>query len=167
MMKRIPVSLLLVLLTAAAASAQPAVFIVRHAERADAGTPAAKMTGADPDLSAAGTARAASLAALLEDARLTAIFTSEYKRTQQTAEPLARTVAIPVTRVPSKDTKTLVDKVTSATGNVLVIGHTNSIPDLIKGLGVAEDVAIDESEFDNLFIVVRGAKPALLRLHYR
>ena len=44
------------------------VFLVRHAERADAGMAAAKMAGADPELSDAGKARAAALAALLKDA---------------------------------------------------------------------------------------------------
>ena len=60
------------------------MFLVRHAERADAGMAAAKMAGRDPDLSDAGKARANALAAMLKDARITAIFTTEYKRTRQT-----------------------------------------------------------------------------------
>ena len=166
-MQRVVGSLLLVLLTAANAAAQSTVFVVRHAERADAGTAAAKMTGADPDLSAAGHTRAASLAAALKDARLTAIFTSEYKRTHQTAEPLAKAAGLSLTQVPSKDVKTLVDKVSSAAGTVLVVGHSNTIPELLNGLGVPDTITIGESDFDNLFIVVLGAKPALIRLHFR
>ena len=152
---------------AAVASAQPAVFIVRHAERADAGTPAAKVPGADPDLSEAGRARAESLATTLKDARITAIFVTEYKRTAQTAAPLAKALGIQPTAITSKDVDGLAEKVRTAAGNVLVVGHSNSVPTLIKALGVADPLTIAEEEFDNLFVVSRGSPPALLRLHYR
>jgi broad specificity phosphatase PhoE len=167
MMRRVLASCLIVLLTSAAAAAQPAVFIVRHAERADAGTPAAKMTGANPDLSPEGVARAASLATLLKDTKITAIVTSEYTRTRQTAAPLAKAAGIEMAQIPSKDTAALIQRVSAASGNVLVVGHSNSIPELIKGLGISEPVEIAETDYDNLFIVVRGAKPSLIRLHYR
>jgi hypothetical protein len=57
---------------------------------------------------------------------------------------------------------------TKSTGNVLVIGHSNTIPELLKRLGVKETIAIADSEYDNLFIVVRGAtgEPTLIRLRY-
>ena len=146
---------------------QGVVFLVRHAERADAGMAAAKMAGADPELSDAGKARAASLAALLKDAKITAIFTTEYKRTRDTAQPLAAAAGIATAAVSSKDTASLIDKVKASAGNVLVVGHSNTLPDVIKALGIDEPVSIAEHQFDNLFVVVRGAKPALLRLHYR
>src|SRR4030095_12239590 len=64
------------------ASAQPVVVIVRHAEKATNG-------GSDPDLSSTGLARADALARILKDSGITAIFTSEFKRTQETAAPIA------------------------------------------------------------------------------
>ena len=146
---------------------QGVVFLVRHAERADAGMAAAKMAGADPELSDAGKARAASLAALLKDAKITAIFTTEYKRTRDTAQPLAAATGIASTAVVSKDAASLIDKVKASAGNILVVGHSNTLPEIIKALGIAEPVSIAEDQFDNLFVVVRGPKPALLRLHYR
>ena len=152
---------------AAAASAQPAIFIVRHAERADAGTPAAKVSGADPDLSEAGRARAASLAAVLKDAKITAIYVTEYKRTAQTAAPLAQALGIQPIAITSKDVPGLAEKVRAAAGNVLVVGHSNSVPTLIKALGGADPPTIAEEEFDNLFVVSRGSPPSVLRLHYR
>lgn len=167
MLARLVTSCLLLLFSVAAAAAQPAVFIVRHGERADAGTEAAKMTGADPDLSADGVARAKSLATLLKDAKISVVVTSEYKRTRQTAEPFARAAAIEIVQIPSKDSKAVIEKVTASAGNVLVIGHSNTIPELIKGLGISEAVTIAETDYDNLFIVVRAAKPSLIRLHYR
>ena len=72
------------------AAAQHTVFLVRHAERADTTPGAARRWPTDPDLSDAGRARAESLAAALKDAKITAIYTTEFKRTQQTAAPLAK-----------------------------------------------------------------------------
>ena len=146
---------------------QGVVFLVRHAERADAGMAAAKVPGADPELSDAGKARAASLAALLKDAKITAIFTTEYKRTRDTAQPLAAATGITAAAVDSKDAAGLIDKVKASPGNVLVVGHSNTLPEVIKALGIGEPVSLADDQFDNLFVVVRGARPALLRLHYR
>ena len=143
------------------------VFLVRHAERADAGMAAAKMAGADPDLSDAGKARAQALATLLKDAHISAIFTTQYKRTRDTARPLATTAGVTVTSLDASDTAGLAARVKGASGNVLVVGHSNTLPDLIKALGITEPVTIADDQFDDLFLVLRGPAPTLLRLHYR
>src|SRR5262249_39239458 len=65
-----------VLLMPAVAFAQKLVFVVRHAERADAGMQAQT----DPPLSAAGEARAQRLAAMLADTGVKDIFATEFKR---------------------------------------------------------------------------------------
>lgn len=153
------------LLLPSAALAQSAVFIVRHAERADAGMSAG--TSIDPDLSEAGRARADSLGGMLKDARITQIYVTEFKRTRQTAEPLAKLLQIEPTVVSSKDMPGLVERVKGASGNVLVVGHSNTVPGILKALGVEDAVAIADSEHDNLFVVTRGASPSLLRLRYR
>ncbi len=67
-------------------NAQTSIFIVRHAEKADATK--------DTDLSEAGRSRADILAKTLRDAGITAIYTSEFKRTQETAAPLAKALGI-------------------------------------------------------------------------
>jgi broad specificity phosphatase PhoE len=156
---------LLILAGAATAAAQSTVFLVRHAERADGG--AGNMQTADPDLSEAGRARAESLATLLKDAKITTIITSEFKRTRQTAAPVAAALGIEPVQVPSKDLAALVRRIGAAKGNVLVVGHSNSVPDTLKELGVREAVTIGEQDFDNLFVVARGARPTLVRLHYK
>jgi len=61
----------------------------------------------------------------------------------------------------------LIETVKAATGNVLVVGHSNTLPGVIKALGITEPVSIAEEDYDNLFVVIRGEKPSLLRLHYR
>ena len=167
MLRRSTLMFVLALLLAAPVAAQSTVFLIRHAERADTvpGAPAAM--GTDPDLSEAGRARAESLATLLKDAKVTAIFATEFKRTQQTAAPLAKALGLTVKIVTSKDTAGLVKQVKSSKGNVLVVGHSNSVPDVIKELGVSAPVTIADDEFDNLFLVTRGTPASLVRLHYK
>ena len=151
------------LAAASSAAAQPTVFLVRHAERADAGMAKAGATDSDPDLSAAGRTRADLLARMLRDAKITAIFTTEFKRTQQTAAPLATRAGVKPVPVSSKDLPALAQKIKTAAGNVLVVGHSNTVPEVIKALGIADPVAIGDTEFDNLFILSRGT---LVRLRY-
>jgi len=158
--------LVLVLATAAPSFAQRAVFVVRHAERADAGMSATP----DPRLSAAGEARAERLAALLAAAGVTAAYATEYRRTVTTVEPLARHLGLSIQQVPAKDTAALAGRIRASGPDdvVVVAGHSNTVPDILKALGVAEPVTIADDEYDNLFIVVpRGSgPPALLRLKY-
>jgi broad specificity phosphatase PhoE len=153
------------LLSAASAPAQTIV-IVRHAERADDGAQA-PMMGKDPDLSAAGRARAAALASVLKDAHISAIYVSEYRRTRQTAEPLARAIDVKPNVIAAKDVPALVEALRTAQGNVLVVGHSDTIPEIIEALGVKGPSKIGESDYDSLFIVTAAPRPTLLRLHYR
>ena len=165
-MRRFVLSALFLLCVSAPAFAQ-SVFVVRHAERADTASGAAPMMANDPDLSDAGRARAESLATALKDAGITAVFTTQYKRTRQTAEPLAKALGIEVTVVNANDAAGLIEKVKGATGNVLVVGHSNTVSDVLAKLGVANPPKVADSEYDNLFVVADKAKPTLLRLHFR
>ena len=153
------------LLTTATAAAQRSVFLVRHAERADGG--AAGMNTSDPDLSDAGKARAQSLAAALKDAGIAAIYVTEFKRTQQTAAPLAAALGVQATVVPSKDMAALIGKLKGSGGNALVVGHSNTVPEVIKQLGIADPVTLADTDYDFMFVVTPGSPPSLLRLHYR
>jgi 2,3-bisphosphoglycerate-dependent phosphoglycerate mutase len=138
---------------------QPTVFIVRHAEKAD--------DSKDAELSEAGRARAEALANMLRDSKISVIYTTEFKRTQQTAAPLAKALGVTVTTLPSENQAALVAKLRTSTANSLVVGHGNTIPDVIKSLGISEPVNIPDSDYDNLFVVPLGEKPNLIRLHYR
>jgi phosphohistidine phosphatase SixA len=160
-------ALALVLVGSAGVSAQGTVFIVRHAERADSEKGAAQTMGADPNLSAAGHARAASLGTMLKDAGITAIFVTEFKRTQETAAPLAKLLGVTPSIVKGDDQAGLLARLKQVTGNALVVGHSNTVPDVIKALGVSTSVTIGGDDFDNLFIVTSGQPPRFVRLHYR
>jgi phosphohistidine phosphatase SixA len=148
------------------ADAQNQVFLVRHAERADTANGGPAMMGSDPSLSEAGRARAAGLATALKDAGITTIFVTEYKRTQETAAPLAKALGLTPVVVKANDRAGLLSQVRSAKGHVLVVGHSNTVPDAINALGVAATITIADAEYDNLFVVLpHGAQ--LVRLRYR
>jgi broad specificity phosphatase PhoE len=157
----------LVVLVAVAPSVASAqmVIVVRHAERADAGAPAGNaMTAApDPELSAAGKARAQALAAMLKDAGVTAIYTTEYTRTKDTAAPLAAALKITAEVVSARDQAAMIAKVKAHTsGAVLVVGHSNTVPAIIKALGGPE-FTLGESEYDSLFFVAPGGVTTRVR----
>lgn len=147
---------------ASCVAAQEAVYIVRHAERADD----EKLSLLSPQ----GRQRASRLARMLRDAGITKIFVSEYGRTAQTAEPLAAHLGIKPDAVAADDLATLLHLVRAAgpRARVLVVGHSDTIPALLNALGCKPQVTIAKNEYDNLFVVVRGADGqwVLVRLRF-
>ena len=145
--------LLLVILCAIAlypADKPTTVILVRHAEKAAASN--APMSS-DVDLSEVGQKRAACLANVLADANVTAIFTTEYKRTKQTGEPLAKKLNITPTVVKGADSDGLVAEIQKHAGEtVLVVGHSNTVPAVVKKLG-GGDYTIKDDEHDRMFVV--------------
>ncbi len=161
-MKRIVFSILLLFAMAPLATAEPVIFVVRHAEKAETSGGDPK----DPELSEAGRARAELLARMLHDAPLTAMYATEFKRSQQTADPVARAAGVDVSVVPAQETDTLVARLLNGQGNALVVAHSNTIPAIIKALGVESAVSVGEMDYDNLFVILRDPQPRILRLHY-
>ncbi len=153
---------LLIAAAAPSASGQEAIYLVRHAERAD--------TSADSPLSSAGQARAKRLASWLRDAGITKIYTTDLRRTIQTAAPLAAAINLTPTVIAASDTAALVARVHAAGPHdrLLIVGHSNSVPEVLRALGVTPAIAIADTEFDNLFVVIPhgGAPAVMLRLRY-
>ena len=147
-------------LTASALAEPRVLFLVRHAERADTGGAPQK----DPGLSEKGRERAEALA---RELRITALYTTEFKRTQQTAAPLARSLGVNPEVVPAKEMATLLHKLKDGSGNVLVVGHSNTLPKIVQALGISARPKIGESDYDDLYVVIPGPTPRLLHLHYR
>jgi len=134
----------------AAARAQKLVYVVRHAERAD--EPARNQQ--DPTLSAAGRARAARLEAILADAGVHGIYVTKYRRTQETARPLADKLKITPELMPDSVSALVADlKTRHARDVVVLVAHSTTIPGIIKGLG-GPGVTLDESDYNSLFVVV-------------
>jgi broad specificity phosphatase PhoE len=148
-------ALLLALVLSTSAHAQKLVFVVRHAERADNTMAPQK----DPLLSDAGKARATKLAQLLGDSGVNAIVVTEYHRTQDTAAPLATKLNVKPEQVPAKETAALLKKLKEAHANdvVLVVGHSNTIGDIVAGFG-GPAIKLGEDEYDNLFVIVPATK---------
>ena len=158
-MKHLPLIVCISLLLVTYVDAAPVIFIVRHAEKASTG-------GKDPDLSVEGQKRADALAHILKDSQITSVFVTEFKRTQQTAAPTARAAQVSATVVPASDIGALVQKLRALNDNALVVGHGNTIPDLLKELGIATPVTIPEDDYTEIFAVLLGDAPQLMRLHY-
>jgi broad specificity phosphatase PhoE len=129
------------------------VILVRHAEKA-AEPPK------DPPLTPAGEERARALALALKDAGVTAIVTSDARRTRATAEPLARALHLTPAVIPV-GTGSLADHVAAvaaevrghAGGVVLVVGHSDTIPSIIAALGGPHLSDIPHTEFAHLFVL--------------
>ena len=159
---RVAAIALFVISTAAAAAAQEAVFVVRHAERAD--------QSADPPLSPEGRARAERLASMLKDAGITRIYTTDLHRTIDTAAPLASRLGVRPDALPAADQAALVARIKAAapSDRLLVVGHSNTVPAILAALGATTPVALGDSEYDNLFLVVprQGAAPVVVRMRF-
>jgi broad specificity phosphatase PhoE len=140
------------------------VILVRHAEKK------IEPSNPNPDLSEAGRARAREIARLLKETGVTAIYATQYARTQQTAQPLATALSLPITQIDSGQTDRLVEEITTKQrgGVVFIAGHNNTVPAAIAALGGPTYSIIPENEYDNLFIVtiyrLGGAK--VLKLKY-
>lgn len=144
------------------------VIIVRHAEKATA-------PDDDPALSPAGKLRAQALADMLSDvdvvAGLDAIYVSEARRTRDTAKPLANRLDLPLFEHPAADVKGLVKRILADHKGeiVLVIGHSDTVPALIREFGGSKKVPpIGEHEYTNLYILSMpwSGKTKTLRLKY-
>lgn len=150
-----------------AASGQQAVFVVRHAE---------KISDEDERLSEAGRARAQRLAEMLKKSGVTAVYSTDTERSIGTARPLAdaQGMMVGIYDVRPTDAKfdftPFVERLRREVprGIVLVVGHSNTVPPLLRALGCAEEVSIGADEYDNLFVVVpkEPGKATLARLRY-
>jgi broad specificity phosphatase PhoE len=132
--------------------AQQTIILVRHAEQ----TPVGGMMEGDPPLNQDGARRAEALASVLKDAGLQAIYVSQYARAQQTAEPLAKSLGLTTEVIAKDDLKALTERLKTHNGRgaVLVVGHSDTIPALLKEWGHTQPVTIDKSEFNSLWFVV-------------
>jgi phosphohistidine phosphatase SixA len=151
------------------------IVLVRHAEKATTDL------DLDPDLTAAGGKRARDLAIALKDAHLTAIVTTQYRRTQQTAKPIADALGVTpqIVKVPDfpDESEQLRAYVTEALellrkqsgGAVLVVGHSNTVPALVEALMEGPPLPfICDSIYDKLFILFTrdGGTSSLLQSRY-
>ena len=144
------------------------VVVVRHAE---------KELGSidDPPLSQAGEERAELLARLFGSregaGRIVAVFASDTRRAQRTAEPLAARLGIAVKPVPAVDVTGLLRQIRAdyRGRNVLVVGHSNTVPEIVRRLSGDPSVPpMAESEYGTIYVVTVPTlgKASVLKINY-
>lgn len=131
-------------------------YLVRHAEKSKTNTK-------DPKLSKIGQIRAMALAEALVDVELDKIYSTNYTRTQMTAIPTATSKKLEITPY-SLPAKLLAAKILKLhkQEKVLIVGHSNTIPELISALGIETPIVITHDQYGDLFIVeFYAGKPQL------
>jgi broad specificity phosphatase PhoE len=143
-------SLSLAILAPGVALAEPsAIYLVRHGEKA--------AVGQDPELTAQGQARAQAIATILARTGITGIYSTPTQRTRQTAQPLAQRIGLEVQLYDPRAPKALVEKLKALSGPVLVVGHSNTLPELVRLFGGAPGADIGDDEYDRLYQLTPAA----------
>ena len=149
-----------------APSESTTVYIVRHAEK-DTSDP----NNSNPELSKEGRERAMSLSEILKKEKLAVILSTEYKRTIQTGEPLAKNAHLSIEYYNPANPHELAKlvKVKYRGKKVLVIGHTNTVLELAEAFGVARPLlSLTDDDYDFLFKldINHNGYASLVTTHY-
>lgn len=124
------------------------IYLTRHAE---------KTTGADPALSERGELRARNIATMLRRAGIRHIYATPSRRTHQTAQALATRLSLAVQSYEPGRQDAFARQLLTLEDNVLVVGHTDTIPELIQLLGGDPGMPYLETDFDRLYQLVIDA----------
>lgn len=149
----------------AIAGEQPTVvYLVRHAEKASAEMSA---DPADPHLSRKGVRRAGELVRLLGEAGITQIHSTDFSRTIETVEPLAKRIDLEIELYEPSALESFASELKSQPGRHLVSGHSNTTPVLVELLGGDPGPPIVEAtEYDRLYILFIGEETTTIVLRY-
>jgi broad specificity phosphatase PhoE len=145
-------------------TASTTVILVRHAEKAGP-------TG-DVPLNGAGQERARVLVHVLGELEIDAIYSTPFARTRQTAQPLADAVGLDVTLmdVGATYSRSMAAKIRSEHEGdvVVVVSHSNTVPEIIRELGAGPVPTIEDHEYDDLYVVTLtgDGQAKLLSLRY-
>ncbi|MFN4146741.1 MAG: phosphoglycerate mutase family protein [Runella sp.] len=124
------------------------IYVVRHAERLD--------KSEDSPLSAQGFARANALKDTLQNVRIDSVFVTQYLRTRQTAELTFQAKNLSPAPYPAHPTSVIVARLQRLKNkNALVVGHSDTVLEIVKGLGVSPQkvTKIGSNDYDNLFVI--------------
>jgi phosphohistidine phosphatase SixA len=124
------------------------IYLTRHAEKS--------ATGTDPALTTEGLTRAQNIAAALKKSGIKYIYSTAYVRTQQTAQPLSQVLSLPVQTYDPSQLASFAQQLRALPDNSMVVGHSDTTPELIRQLGGDPGSEIAETEFDRLYQVAIG-----------
>ncbi len=133
------------------------IYLIRHAEKVDDGSK-------DPVLTVQGQLRADNIADMLSQANIQHVYATDYQRTQLTAKPLADFLGTTVTSYDPSQLPAFAETLKQQTGNVLVVGHSNTTPMLTYLLSGKPVINLDETDFDNVFQVILDGEEANLNV---
>jgi phosphohistidine phosphatase SixA len=125
------------------------IYIVRHAEKDTSDT-----KNNDPDLNAEGKERARALNEFLKKEKIAAVFSTNYKRTMQTAAPVAQRNGVPVKTYDPKDPQGTAKLIRLEYSNrkTLITGHSNTVLELVKAFGLTPPVEeLKDDDYDLIF----------------
>ena len=122
------------------------LYLIRHAEKQADGS-------RDPALTEIGKNRSEQLAVWLQDKNITEIWSSDYKRTRDTAKPLATGLGLELTIYDPRNLPDLVEKLAHNQSTALIVGHSNTTPELARLLCDCSVADMDESEYDRLIVI--------------
>ena len=123
--------------------------LIRHAEKS-AGEEK------DPSLSQAGNIRAEQLVNKLKNYRFSQLLVTPFKRTQETLLPISKALDLPITVIEVKSgleahIAATVNAVESQAGDVLIAGHSNTLPMIIAAFGGPKIDDLDEDQYSNIY----------------
>jgi broad specificity phosphatase PhoE len=135
------------------------IFIVRHCEKAMESTD-------NPNLAEEGKKRATHLAEILKNAGIEAVYSTNFKRTMQTAEPLANAMKLSPAAYEPRDAN-FGEQLRKSGKKVLVVGHSNTVPDLLNQLTGTKNYQPNDG-YGDLWVVTMLADqpPVVLKLSY-
>ena len=153
--------LVITLLALAGCAATPApaaapIWVMRHLN-----TPAGER---DPDLVPAGQRAATILAGWFRGDAPRAIYVSDYRRTRQTAAPLAARLGLTPLVYDPADTPGLIARVRAGPGPVLIVGHSNTVPDIVAALGGTRPAPLVHEDFGDIWRVGPDGATARMRI---
>ena len=125
------------------------IYFVRHAEKST-------QPPRDPDLTEQGRERAERLASVLRSKDIGSIYSTDTRRTRQTAEPLSRQQGVPILLYSNDTTQRFLYQLLDREQSALVVGHSNTIINMLTHLGLKPSITeILDNDYDNLFIVIQ------------
>jgi len=152
-LKTIAVALLVAIASAvstAATPVQPNIYVMRHLH-----TPAGV---SDPDLTAEGMKFATAVDDWFRRDPPNAIYVSSTKRAQQTAAPLAARLKLTPHIYDPRDTPGLIAAVATENGTVLIVGHSNTVPDIVEKLGGERPADLTHEDFGDVWHIAGPEK---------
>lgn len=148
-MLRLAIALGISAFAAAPVAALPdTIYVMRHLERDP---------GQDPDLNAVGAANAERLASWFARNPPKAIYVSQFRRSQQTAAPLAKKLKLSPVGYQARAPEAIYDGVRASKGPVLIVAHNNTVPVIVEALGGPKAAGdLEETDYGRIWILQRG-----------